>query len=611
MKNNIKLIFRTLLLSIPLFSQWSCTQELTIDPDAVPIVSEKDFRIHADTENPSLTHFDFTKEGVTPYWKIQLSETEFHETSERHFTLTLSEGDYSGTLREYGRNGMSEEFPLSFNVTIDFTSLLCGTNDDKVWVWDRYGKRLGDGQRILGYVWGEPMEKNCWFYTLETLENGDLMNDELSFRKDGRFQLDAKGFVWRDYKVEGSTDPKLPWEPKGTEAWEIIKKDSKNYIQFSGGGFPSVLLSKEDGIDGSFLLHEISKDVLKLHYIVSPTEYTELNFVSRDYVPEEKPEPEPEPQPAIPELNVTPLPEDAQEIKLLTSKIWKLGPEYEYRFEQADSYEIRLEAKDDRIEFKPDNKVIISAGADGLIMNEGAEGGLMKYDPSSTAGWTLGHVAEMGPSRLFLKFTGGGYPCIMPIKDGTDLVWEVRELKEDSIALYFDMGDGCNFVVYLIPEDRKEPEFPIEEGLSELLKTHSWTISLHGWYGEGWEYMEPILPDCHKDDVLRFLADGKFVLDQGQDNAILYDDANSKTEPLDPLPVITGKETWKIVKDGKKDILRLANGGFPGIIPDKSAIDGGDYIIRKLPEGTTVRLEYWQKDKDQFMTIDLTGTPLK
>ncbi len=262
-------------------------------------------------------------------------------------------------------------------------------------------------------------------------------------------------------------------------------------------------------------------------------------------------------------------------------------------------------AKDDRMTFASDGKMHLSLGAtDELYTDDGL---IHDAPETGTEGWVL--IENEGLPAI-LRLFGGAHLAMagdMYALDGGD--YRLSIVKNNTIRLAYCQKDKLNedgtpaeqeFLLYLTCS-MNDREF------AEVLQANTWKIVEHGWYGTGFECFEPTVPENHADDIMEFLPDGKFVLDQGQDKTILYDDKNNDTAPLNPQPTVTGKERWEVLPSGSNVVLRLSEGGFPGIIPDRFAIIGGDYILHQAGSNL-IQLSYWQQEKDQYMAIRLEGT---
>lgn len=449
MKKLSRYIFSLLLLCIVCLLNNACT-DTTTGLGKVPTVSEDLFTIEIDAENSNLVHFIFKGEKMSPYWEVKLPGSSL-TSSKPSFTLTLNRGTYDGTLRVYDRNGVSEKYPFTFTVVAIDPALvdLIGENDDKIWVWDRFGAKVTGGNndqggnRIFGYVWGEPWQDNCWYLGIDDFADMQNMDDELSFHANGSFVLEAHNTVWVDGggfgDVEGSGV--TTWTPAGTETWTVFEDNGKRYLQFDGGGFPSIVASAA-AVNARYEIAELSANCLRLRYWVSEEEYTEFNFIPKGYEPEEQPDPE---EPENPEeIKLSPLDTDSPEVALLTGKTWKLGPRYGYNYGEDDLYEVPEDCVDDKLLFMANNTMSFDTGASNQAYTDD---GFTTYIPSGKEKWILGRGED---EKLYLRFRGGGFPIIRPNLPGINLTYEVIELTANTLKLNWPYGDGGYFVTILV-----------------------------------------------------------------------------------------------------------------------------------------------------------------
>ncbi|MBD5232991.1 MAG: hypothetical protein HDS65_02300 [Bacteroidales bacterium] len=414
-----------------------------------PVLSDNMYAVYLDAENPNMVHFDFLAEAMQPSWNIDLAGTPYR-TNDREFTLSLGRGSYSGTIRAYGRSGMTQIESFSFSVEAIDPSLR--NLVDKVWVWDEYAGTVGDGHRVFGYVWGRNWVEASWFYPLSDLTDVmGIMDDELTFCTDGTFVLDAKGTVWVDGGgfADVANAGIASWTAAGTETWTAIEAGGRRYIQFGGGGFPALVSNPASlSVDGRYEIAELTADVLRLRFWTSEEEYNEYNFIRKGYVhePEDYTQgtPEPGPTPGTDEpVELQPLPADSQYPALLTSHSWGIGMKYGYNYGEDDLYSTPDILYDDTLTFNPDGTLVYDTGEGNDTFTDD---GRTTYEATGEEAWSLGLDSE---GQLCLQFSGGGFPIMRPNLK-VDQTYRVVLLDSNTLKLHWAYGDGGYFVTILV-----------------------------------------------------------------------------------------------------------------------------------------------------------------
>ncbi|MCM1070866.1 MAG: hypothetical protein NC210_03790 [[Clostridium] fimetarium] len=557
-----------------------------------PAVSDNMFKVYVDDEDGNIVHFSFTAAKLSPYWEIELPGG-IQTYSDRDFTLTMSRGVYTGYLTAYGRGGRSERYQFSFEVTALDPSyrLLCGKDDDKVWVWDRYGEAIDAAtQRIFGYLWGEPWQKNSWFNPTADLEAYGILDSKIAFRNEGAFIFtpDADGKVWVDGGGWGDVEKagKASWTPTGNESWAFTESAGKRYIKFGGGAFPG-LIADPAGIDAEYEIVELTDTRLCLRWWRGEGDGIEFNFCPEGYVgetPTPPSEPEP-PTPPAPVTDIIPLPAGAPEYALLTAHPWVADSKYGYLYEVEDLYDTPTQALDEVLTFKADGSMTLDS--DGDVYAD-AGNGHFPYTPSGSESYVLG---KNDAGQLCVQFKGGGFPILRATEE-VDQVHEVRELSANRLKLFWSYGDGGGLLIILVAKDGSaEPPTPpvvdpdpVEPDPADPTAV---ILTAHPWKLKGVSTPEAGFYDIGTcaDEVLYLSADGSMTLES--DGTVFDNDEG----PHAYTP--SGKESWKLVESDGMKAIKFDGGGFPIVLANTEAINGTYTITELTSDACTLSVPYW------------------
>lgn len=582
MKNTMSIYIAIVLSCLAL----AACQDDTDGLGSRPTVTDDMFRVYVDGDNENIIHFDFVAEGLSAYWEIEVGgiTTAY---AEREFTLSMSRGDYQGYLTAYGRGGRSDRYPFTFHVDALDPSyrILCGKDNDRIWVFDRYGEAIDAAtQRIFGYLWGEPWQSNSWFNPTADLEVYGVMDDEISFRNDGAFILNPgeDGKVWVDGGGWGDVESagRASWTATGNESWAFVENGARRYIQFGGGAFPAIVADAA-GIDQAYEVVELTDTHLCLRWWRGDGDGIEFNFCPKDYIGEEPTPPDP-PVPPV-QQDITPLPAGAPEYALLTAHAWVCGDRYGYYYGAEDLYDTPSQARDEVLTFNTDGSMRLDSDGD-VYVDDG--NGHFSYAPSGTEGYVLGTNAE---GRLCIQFNGGGFPIIRASEGAVDQLHEVYELSETTLKLFWPYGDGGGLLIILkSKDDASEPEQPEEpvnpsDATLEALTAHAWT--LHGVeFGTSGFYD---IAQC-ADEVLTLNADGTLSL-TGDGTAFDNDEG--------PIAYsMTGAERWTLGEADGVRTITFGGGAYPIVLANSEAL-GLPYRIAGLDsDKCTLVVPYWGMD---------------
>lgn len=553
------------------------------DMGGVPLVSSDMFRIYVDSEDENLIHFEFTAEKLSPYWEIELpGGTQTY--SDRHFTLTMSRGEYHGYVTAYGRGGRSEKFPFTFTVTALDPSYryLCGRNNDRVWVWDIYGQVIdANTQRIFGYLWAEPWEKNSWFNPTADLQAYGILDSKIAFRNEGEFIFTPgdDGKVWVDGGGWGDVERagKATWAATGNEAWAFTEANGKRYIKFSGGAFPG-LIADPLAVDATYEIVELTDTRLCLRWWRGEGDGIEFNFVPSDYKGDIPTPPEPE-EPDVPQpvKDVTPLPLDAPEYGIITAHPWVADSKYGYYYGAEDLYDTPTQALDEVLTFHADGKMTLQSDGD-VYADDG--NGHFTYTPTGTESYVLGHNDA---GKLCVQFKGGGFP-ILRANEHVDQVYEVMELSANTLKLLWPYGDGGGMLIILKAKDggtvdpEPEPEPTPHDPVAQKLTAHPWRLNDVSTEAAG----HYTIDQCN-DEVLTFNADG--TLSMQTDGTVFNNDEG----PYAYTPA--GTERWSLVEGSTA--IQFAGGGFPIVLANTGAINATYKIVSLTDDACTLSVPYW------------------
>ncbi len=585
-----------------LLSCLAACQDDTEGLGVLPEVSDDMYSIYIDEEDPNLVHFDFTADRLQPLWEVELKGGAKATSNDRNFTLTMSKGDYKGSLMVYGRSGRSPKHEFTFHVDAPDPAvrMLCGTDESKpkVWVWDIWGEYNNGGQqRIFGYLWGEDWRKDSYYNPLEDMQGGamqgSMLDDKMSFLADGRFVLEANNTVWVDGDLTGvggwgvERAGIAQWQPKGTEAWAFIDNGTKRYIRFSGGGFPSVV-ADPTGVDADYEIVEISEDHLRLRWWRGEGDGIEFNFVPEGYQGEDPTPPTPPEPVEIPEQEaVTPLDKTSAEYLKLTGYSWKVGSLLAYI--NADGSQTGFETPQfligDLLNFNTDGSVTFKLGDDNKVFDN--ENGTWDYTPQGTEGFILGKLAD---GSLAIQFTGGAFPIISPVAQYKDLTFEVLKLTDTDLQLawaYKEYDASFKYFVINYSATAKEggSEPPVVDDFAEIkakLTAHAWKFGDSGtnfnelWGGD----------NASRDETMTFKPDG--TLDIAGDGQA-FDGTNGPFSYAENV----GKMTWSVVKDGNGTVcIKFGGGGFPLSVGDPTQLDCTAEIVELTDDALRVQIPF-------------------
>ena len=262
---------------------------------------------------------------------------------------------------------------------------------------------------------------------------------------------------------------------------------------------------------------------------------------------------------------------------ILVSKTWKLskygywGPDWE----EADnklSLGVPSMLADDRLTFGKDGKFTLDLGANKTLYDDSATGGVPTFTPTATGNekWEL----KKDGDAEYVQFSGGGFPSMLFGEGSVNARWDIYSADANQVRIQYQFSEGEFIVLFLVDENTSTgPENPdagkVDAATVEaFIKGKSFKPSRYGWWGEGWDALDNDVPEFIKDDKYTFSADGKFVMDLGEDNHVLNDRGPEGGEEYTP----TGKETWEIKSDSQAAYISFGGGGFPGAIagiPDK------------------------------------------
>lgn len=560
-----------------------------------PVVTDDMFRVYIDPDDENLVHFDFVAERLSAYWEIEnggITST----YSEREFTLTMSRGDYTGYITAYGRGGRSDRHQFTFHVDALDPSykLLCGKDNDKVWVFDRYGQAIdATTQRIFGYLWGEPWESNSWFNPTGDLEVYGVMDDEISFRNDGGFFLnpgsDSKVWVdgggWGDVERAGQAT----WSATGNESWSFVENGGKRYIQFGGGAFPAIIADPA-AIDQAYEIVELGENRLCLRWWRGEGDGIEYNFCPKDYQGEIPTPPTPPDPPTPPvQQDITPLPSGAPEYALLTAHAWVAGDKYGYYYGAEDLYDTPDQARDEVLTFNADGTMRLDSDGD-VYADDG--NGHFSYTPSGTEGYVLGTNAD---GKLCIQFTGGGFPIMRANEAALDQVYEVYELSASTLKLFWGYGDGGGLLIILKakdggsepeqPENPEQPEEPVNpsDPTADALTAHQWAL-------RGVEFGDSGFYDIAQcaDEVLTFNADGTLLMTG--DGTAFDNDEGPRAYTM------TGAERWALGEADGARTITFSGGAYPIVLANADALNSAYRIAELDADKCTLVVPYWGLD---------------
>lgn len=587
-----KILYNTILPSLccllALFAATACNDDTEGMGDK-PTVNEDMFKVYVDAEDGNLVHFSFTARKLSPYWEVELpGGTQTYSDCE--FTLTLSRGEYNGYLTAYGRGGRSERYPFTFTVTALDPSyrLLCGKDNDKVWVWDRYGEAIdATTQRIFGYLWGEPWQKNSWFNPTADLEAYGILDSKIAFRNEGQFIFtpDADGKVWVDGGGWGDVEKagKASWTATGNESWAFTENGGKRYIQFAGGAFPG-LIADPAGVDAAYEIVELTENRLCLRWWRGEGDGIEFNFCPEGYIGEDPTPPTPPDPPTPPVVkDITPLPDGAPEYALLTAHPWVADNKFGYLYDAEDLYDTPTQALDEVLTFKTDGSMTLESDGD-VYADDG--NGHFQYTPTGNEAYVLG---KNDAGQLCVQFKGGGFP-ILRANEAVDQVYEVRELSASRLKLFWSYGDGGGFLIILKAKDgQTEPPTPpvVDPDPVEPTDPTMKMLTAHSWKLKGVSTPDAGFYDIAQcaDEVLTLNADGTMTL-QGDGTAFDNDEGPYAYKS-------TGEERWSLVEVGGKKTLRFDGGGFPIVLANVDALKA-DYTITEISaDACTLVIPYW------------------
>lgn len=211
-------------------------------------------------------------------------------------------------------------------------------------------------------------------------------------------------------------------------------------------------------------------------------------------------------------------------------------------------------------------------------------------------------VATDGSGTVSFNFTGTGMTPYWTINRSETNVYTTTERSfsltfpltgtyTGSVSAYGPggMGNSLDFSFRVEVTVLSENEM--------ILTARSWKIADYGWYGDGWEALGNQVPDFNADDILTFHENHAFSLDTGDTPKIYRDDS----QEFEYTP--TGNETWMLLEDGANVSIQFGGGGFPGMLPDDSGING--LWSATVLTDTEIRLEFWQEDKEQYLVVIL------
>lgn len=346
-----------------------------------PVVTAEMFTVTANAESGEVV-FKFTNAELNPYWTVVDPKGVKATFTDRETTKTYDvNGEYKGTIVAFNDGGESDPLEFSFNIKRVFDAELSETENiliARTWKPYHYGYCSSD--------YGEGWDWEC---STEELP-ASAADDRLTFVKDGSFVIDLgeNKEVYNDSK-DGIRDITIT----GQERWGYVVEGDKEFIQFSNGGFPSIL-GDNGCINGKFEIRDLEDEYFRLYYLQAESDqYFYVVLVPENFVEPEKP--------AVTEDSAR---EAISGKTFCISRYGWWGTGWEW-FEEP----VPAQSVDDRITFNADGSLVFNLGEDSSIYNDGTDGGVLAWTVTGNETWA---VASDG-TGVIINFDNGGFPLML------------------------------------------------------------------------------------------------------------------------------------------------------------------------------------------------------
>lgn len=341
-----------------------------------PVVTAEMYSVTANSESGEVT-FKFTATDLNPYWTVTDPKGTKTTFTDREVTKTYEvNGEYKGSIAAFGQSGQSDPVEFTFSIARVIDPALSETENTLMaqsWKPYQYGYCADETTDWWDWLAGPAPEMSA--------------DDVFTFAKDGKFILDlgANKDIFYD-----SREPMNNVTITGNEKWGYVKEGDKEFIQFSEGGFPS-MLADNGGINGKYEIRNLSDDGYTLYYHQEASaQYFYIIVVPSNYV-----------EPALTEEKAV---EALAGKTFYPSSYGWFGPDWEW------FTDVEAQCADDTITFNADGSLVLDLGETPQIYNDGQDGGAMDWTVTGNETWAV-QTAEDG--SIVVKFDNGGFPLML------------------------------------------------------------------------------------------------------------------------------------------------------------------------------------------------------
>lgn len=431
----------------------------------LPDITDPEYTVTPEQDNPNIIRFTFNEDLVSPFWRIRKPDGSYFESSSRDFTLRYyMKGEYDGTLTVYGRGGMGEPVPFSFNVTENdpVVKKLTGEGTQKVWVWNwSEDGHFGEGAR-------DARKPDWWPVGANEMKDYAMYDDELAFIADTwDFHLDSKGKIYADGTVLSVLDPAgFPegkeyrgtdiayTQPEGQKWGLYADEDGTLWISFTEGGFPSYPCHPS-ALGGAYEVLELSDDVLSLKYDTGSDTYGSwfFRFVLKGTQPEIGKGDNPDlPQMTELEKSLTSNADSSQKVWIwdrstrghygegapasMEPDWWPVEPDEMKNYSMYDD-ELEFRIENHEYILRANGYVYCDRGALAAMGHEGNAATDIEYEQPQGQTWSI--VNEDGVD--YLQFSDNAFPSAIPVPGVLGGKFRILSLTDDCLYLRLQTND--------------------------------------------------------------------------------------------------------------------------------------------------------------------------
>lgn len=376
------------------------------EPVQKPVVTESMYSVTANSETGEVV-FKFNENSLSPYWTVVDPNGTKTTFTDREVVKTFEvNGDYNGSIAAFGQAGESEPVAFTFTIAIPKDPTL---SDTEIFL-------MANNWKPYHYGYCADATVEWWDWEAGPVP-GNSADDVLTFGKDGVFTLNLGDdkLVFNDEKG-GKTD----FAMTGNEKWAYVKDGDVEYIQFSNGGFPS-MLGDNKGVNAKYEIRDTTENSFRLYYHQPEVaQYFYITFVPEDYV-----EPSMTEEKAMAALS-------GKTFYPSSYGWWGTGWEW--------FTNVEAQCADDTITFGDKGTLVLNLGETPQIYNDGIDGGKMDWTVTGKETWSVVTV----DGTVVIRFANGGFPLMLAgahveasnpdFTLGLNADWTVTSIDSDGVV---------------------------------------------------------------------------------------------------------------------------------------------------------------------------------